>query len=123
MSGTKFLLDTNIVLYLLSGDLTIANLIHNKEIYLSFITEIELLSFRDITDVELSSVKEFLGSCKVVDINEHIKERTVGIRKYHGLKLPDSIIAATSEYLGIPLLTADKAFKRVENVNSIFYEA
>jgi hypothetical protein len=32
MNGNSFLLDTNIVLYLLSGDKTIASLINEKEV-------------------------------------------------------------------------------------------
>jgi predicted nucleic acid-binding protein len=36
--------------------------------------------------------------------------------------LPDTIIAATSGYLKLPLLTADKDFQEIENVELIFYQ-
>lgn len=42
MNGNNLLVDTNIVIYLLSGDKTIADLLDKKKIYISFITEIEL---------------------------------------------------------------------------------
>jgi predicted nucleic acid-binding protein len=38
------------------------------------------------------------------------------------LKLPDSIIAASSIFLQIPLITADKEIKNVEGLNIIYYE-
>lgn len=43
MSGNKFLIDTNIALYLLSGNKTIANILDGADLYLSFISELELL--------------------------------------------------------------------------------
>lgn len=52
MSGTKFLLDTNVVLYLLSGDETIAELVNGKQLYISFISELELLGYGEITTLE-----------------------------------------------------------------------
>ena len=45
MNGSEYLIDTNIALYLLSGDQTLASLLHQKRIYLSIISEIELLGF------------------------------------------------------------------------------
>lgn len=44
MSGTNYLLDTNIILYLLSGDKVLAEIIGDKPPYISFITEMKLLS-------------------------------------------------------------------------------
>ena len=45
MSGNKLFIDTNIVLYLLNGDQTLAELLHEKQLYISFITELELLAY------------------------------------------------------------------------------
>ena len=122
MSGTKFLLDTNVVLYLLSGDETIAELVNEKQLYVSFITELELLAYQEITEEEQNQIKSFLKECTVINISEQIKEKTIRIRKLHKVKLPDSIIAATSEYLNIPLITADVGFKKIEKLSTIFYE-
>lgn len=49
MSGNSIFIDTNIVLYLLSGDITIAELLNEKTIFISFITELELLGYKDIS--------------------------------------------------------------------------
>jgi hypothetical protein len=52
MNGYSIFLDTNIVLYLLSGDKTVADLLNDRTIFLSFVTELELLGYKDITPDE-----------------------------------------------------------------------
>jgi predicted nucleic acid-binding protein len=38
------------------------------------------------------------------------------------MKLPDSIIAATSLFMEIPLLTADKGFQKISQLNLALFE-
>lgn len=121
MNGTKLLLDTNIVLFLLSGDRTIANLIDGKQLYISIITELELLGYQSITEEDQKQIKAFLGECKIVNIGSQIKDTTIELRKAYNLKLPDSIIAATSKHLDIPLITSDIGFDKIEEVNVLMY--
>ena len=45
MSGTKLLLDTNIVLYYLGGDTVLASLLDQREVFHSLITEMEMLGY------------------------------------------------------------------------------
>jgi len=52
MSGNNFMVDTNIILYILNG---------NKE---SFITELELLGFKGIKENEKEIIKDFLLNVK-----------------------------------------------------------
>ena len=52
MSGNNLFIDTNIILYLLNGDQTLVNLLDKKTWYLSFITELELLGFKQLDDAE-----------------------------------------------------------------------
>lgn len=122
MSGRKLLLDTNILLYLLGGDQTLVDILQEKRIYISFITELELLSFKNLRPSDKEDIEELLCQCMIVDINSGIKQDTIEIRKTHGLKLPDAIIAATSQYLDIPLLSADKAFGKVDSLSLVSYE-
>jgi len=48
MSGNKIFLDTNILLYLLGGDTTIAELLNGKQFYIAFITQLELLGYSEL---------------------------------------------------------------------------
>lgn len=52
MSGTNLLLDSNIILYLLGGDVTLADFLSEKQLFVSIITEMELLSFKGLTGKE-----------------------------------------------------------------------
>ena len=51
MSG-RILIDTNIFIYLTKGDENVIEFIQNKNIFVSFITELELLSFKNINSDE-----------------------------------------------------------------------
>ncbi|MEN8249777.1 MAG: type II toxin-antitoxin system VapC family toxin [Bacteroidota bacterium] len=122
MSGNKLFLDTNILLYLLQGDVTLTEVLDGKQFYVSFITELELLSYSGLKSSDLKVVHELLGECVVIDINAEIKQLAVKFRKQYKVKLPDTIIAATSLYLNIPLITADSDFKKLKELELVFYE-
>jgi predicted nucleic acid-binding protein len=121
MSGTKLFLDTNIVLYLLNGDKTLAETIDEKQIFISFISEIELLSYRGINLKEKNAIKKFIEECSIIDVNHRIKELSTQFRLKYNLKLPDALVAASAFYLGIPLLTADKDFSKLDELSLILY--
>lgn len=122
MNGDKLFLDTNIILYLLNGDETIAELLNGKQLYISIITELELLGFKGITKKEEKIVADFITQCKVININDIIKKQAVGIRKNYGTKLPDSIIIASALHMELPLVTADAEFKKAGELALVFYE-
>jgi len=88
MSGRKLFLDTNIILYLLNGDETLAELLNMKQLYISVITEIELLGFNGINTADEKIIKEFISQCKVININEKIKDETIRLRKNIIQKFP-----------------------------------
>lgn len=122
MSGRNFLIDTNIALYLLKGNSTVTELLDGNHVFVSFITELELLSFKGISTKEKQAVKNFLNECSIIDINHEIKELTISIRQRYGTKLPDSIIAATSIYLDMPLISADKGFRKISDLTLALFE-
>ncbi len=122
MSGDKLFIDTNIALYLLSGDTTIAQLLNEKTFYISFITQLELLGYFGITKNDEKEITAFIKHCTIIDINNSIKEQVISLRKKYHLKLPDCIIMASSIYLDIPIITADADFKKVEEIDLLYYE-
>jgi len=122
MNGNSVLLDTNIVLYLLSGDKDLSDLLFNKKLYVSFVTQLELLSYQEISREEQNEINDFLEDCIIIDINSKIKEEVIRIRQIKKIKLPDSIILATSIYLDIPVISSDVGFSKVESANVIYYQ-
>ena len=117
MSGNKFLLDTNAVLYVLNGDETLADFLFEKELYISIITEMELLSYKNITPKEEKTIKDFLSEFVIVNVDDKIKSNSILVKKTSDMKLPDSIIAGTSISLKLPLLTSDKQFRTVKGLD------
>jgi hypothetical protein len=121
MNGNSILLDTNIVLYFLSGEETLIPLLEENNIFLSFITQLELLGSKNIADADKFKINQFIEECTIIDITPGIKEFTISRRQNYSLKLPDSIIMATSLWLNIPLITADNDFKKVTSADLIFF--
>jgi predicted nucleic acid-binding protein len=122
MSGNKFLLDTNAILYILGGDEALSTLLYNERLYISIITEMELLSYKSITVRERQQIKNFLSDFVIVNITDAIKDQTIEVKKNSHLKLPDSIIAATAIVLDISFVTSDKQFKTIADLNLLYYE-
>lgn len=111
--------DTNVAIYLLSGDEHLAELLQGMDTKLSFITELELLSKPNNTPEETSKTKSFINQCTVVDISPAIKKKVIEIRLKMKIKLPDAIIAASAITLDLPIITADKQFEKIAGLSSI----
>ncbi len=123
MSGSRLFVDTNILIYLLKGDSTLETFLQDKHIYISFITEMELLGFANISAEEELQIRILLSQCVIVDLELGIKELAISTRKNYKLRLPDSIIVASALFLDIPFITADKGLQRLEEtLGLIIYE-
>lgn len=122
MNGNNVLLDTNIVLYLLSGEETLIPILEEKNLFLSFISQLELLGARYLNDDDRLKIEQFISECTIIDITEGIKEVAVEIRQKYKIKLPDCIIAATALWLNMPLITADQDFKKIDIADLIYFE-
>jgi len=122
MNGNSILVDTNILLYFLGGDDSLIPVLEDKQIVISFVTEIEVLGYHNLTEKERKKTLEFIDRCIIIDIPAGIKELTINIRRQKKLKLPDCIIIATAIYLNIPILTADEDFKNIKEADILFYQ-
>ena len=116
MNGIDFLADTNALIYLLNGNSCMRPFLQNKLAF-SVISEMELLSFSGITSDVESNIKSLLFDCKEITITNEIKEKTIEIRKKYKTKLPDAIVAASAIANNLPLITADKGFNQIEELN------
>jgi predicted nucleic acid-binding protein len=81
MNAIKYLLDTNNVLYMLGGNQTFAEHLHFKNLYASFITEIELLVYKNLSAKEANATKDFLSQFRIINIDEAIKTEAIQLRK------------------------------------------
>jgi predicted nucleic acid-binding protein len=86
MNGNNILIDTNIAIYLLDGDTSLAEILHQKRLALSFITQLELLGYPGITDKEERQIEYMLENCVVIDVN-HIITSDKDFKKREELNL------------------------------------
>jgi len=119
MNGKEILIDTNIVLYLLKGNDTLEEMLQGKDSYLSFITELELIGFPNISVKEEKQIIELLNDCLIISLNNGIKKNYIELRKKYHLRLADAIIAARAIALNIPLITSDKQFATVKELKLV----
>ena len=122
MNGNNIFIDTNIALYLLSGDSTIEDILNQKTVFISFVTELELLSYKKLTLQDILKIDLFLADVTIIDLNAEIKKITIELRKTYSLKLPDAIIAASSYHLNCPFLTADKKLSNISELDILLYQ-
>ncbi len=121
MNDDKILVDTNIFISLLNRHPKISDFL-SKKWWFSFITEIELLGKPGITRHETKIIEELLSICTKVPHGEDINKITITLKQKYSLKTPDAIIAASSIYLQLPLLTFDKGIKKIEELDLILLD-
>jgi len=105
-----------------NGNIELAQLLDEKNIIISFITELELLSKPGLTLAEKKIIKSFLNDCTIYDINAIIKDRVIDLKQSIKIKLPDAIIASTALWLNVPLVSADADMKKIKSLNLISIE-
>lgn len=119
MSGDNIVIDTSLIINLFNGVEEVQALITGRNLFVSVISEIEVLSFPGLAPAAKQLLKAFLSECYIVDIEPNIKELTIDIRSKSKIKLPDAVIAATAIYFDLPLFTMDKGFNRISNLNAV----
>lgn len=108
---------------MLRGDRSAADAIHEQEVFISFITRMELLGKPGMSAAEVRAVEAFLDEWPMVELDRSLMERALLLRRAHRLKIPDALIAATALYLDVPLLTADRVFERLNGeLRLLMYE-
>lgn len=83
---------------------------------ISAITEIELYAKPSLSPVERQDVRAFLSKATLVELPLDVREEAARIRRDHGLKLPDAIIAATAKTIGAEPLSNDRQMARVPDL-------
>ncbi len=112
MNGARFLLDTNIVIGLLSRSEPVISLLTQRQVAImqcafSAITRMELLSYHCLKPADRQTIEQLLSRMKYLPITSAIEDATIAFRQKHKGKLPDAIIAATADHHQLELLTLD----------------
>jgi len=115
--------DTNAIIFFLqdllpeSSKLSLFKELNRRDQYYSIITEIELLSWKRLTEKEKLVISDFLSHFRKIELSEEVKDETIRIRKKLNIKIPDAIIAASALVQGQELLTQNqKDFEKVKGL-------
>lgn len=115
--------DTNAIIFFLqdllpeSSKLSLFKELNRRDQYYSIITEIELLSWKKLTEKEKLVISDFLSHFRKIELFEDVKDETIRIRKRLNIKIPDAIIAASALVQGQELLTHNqKDFEKVKGL-------
>ena len=117
MNGIDYLLDTNVMVYILQGNPCVQHFAHEDMFSISCITEMELLGRFQISEEEKCTITRMLSQCFIIDINYYIKQLAINIRQNTHMKLPDALIAATALQYNLTLVSADKDFCKVADLD------
>ena len=83
----------------------------------------EILGVKEITEQEANIRQTAIDFCITIPFTNTIKNKAISLKRLVKIPLPDAIIAATAIAEGLTLVTADKGFKRIKELQLILIEA
>ena len=121
-NGVNLLIDSNILIYWLKGNLNTAQILSENIIHYSIITGIEVKGHTSlISEEQKIKFQKVLNRFHKIYLTEDIKEQAIEYKIQYNLKTPDTIIAATSRFLKLPLITGDKKLLQVKNIVTVLF--
>ena len=86
-------------------------------VYVSAVTELELLAYSGLSPEEESSIEELLATISVIPVDSRIARLAALVRRHYRLKVPDSVIAATAMFTGSRLVTRNtRDFRKIPSL-------
>lgn len=120
-----YTLDTNAIIYYLKNDSHAVDtleevVVTGAPVFISTITELELLSLSTLDAKEEKAIEKFLLTLSHIPVDSRIARISAALRRTYLFKTPDSIIAATALFTGSSLLTRNvKDFQKVDNLHVV----
>jgi predicted nucleic acid-binding protein len=111
--------DTNVIIYSIKGLKETEPYVRGFDFAIAEVSIIELLGVKGIDDFTLRKREEFIGDCIILNYNSYIREIAIRLKQKYTFRIPDALIAATSMHYDIPLVTADKEFKKIDELEVI----
>lgn len=117
-----YTLDTNAIIYYVKGDERVVAVIEDLvgsdyPIYVSVLTEAELFSYSNLTDIEIEHIDNLLRTISIIPLDSRLARLAGMVRRMYKAKLADSIIASTALITGSTLLTRNiNDFKKIANL-------
>ncbi len=117
MNGDKIFLDSNMIIYLCSGKISVDDLICDKNQYfISVVTYMEVLGYKFDSLDEETFIKTLLEMFEIVYIDKMISHKVITLRKMYKIKLPDAIVCTTALENDAILYSNDKQLKQIKDL-------
>ena len=105
-----YTLDTNAIIYYLDDDPTVVPLLdpifgQDIAIFVSVVTELELLSHPGLTEEDMAAIQQLLTSVVIFPLESRLAQLAGALRRQYHLKTPDSVVAATALLTRTTLVT------------------
>ena len=105
-----YTLDTNAIIYYLDEDPTVVPLLdpilgQDIAIFVSVVTELELLSHPGLTEEDMTEIQQLLTSVVIFPLESRLAQLAGALRRQYHLKTPDSVVAATALLTRTTLVT------------------
>ena len=81
MSGIDLIVDTNLLINLAEGKLGADHYLYGNKLFVSVITEIELLGWYKITNGQKQFFSDLLNDCKIVELMPDIKKISIELKQ------------------------------------------
>ncbi len=121
----RYLLDSNTVIDYIAGlhpakAKQWLNQLLDKEMNVSVITKMEVLSFDPEKDDNYSILIDFFDESNIFELTDDVVNKTIQIRQKQKIKLPDAVIASTALINGLILISRNtKDFKKIPDLDVI----
>jgi predicted nucleic acid-binding protein len=73
---------------------------------------------KDVATLRSSTIR---GDFRIVDVNYETAVRSAELRSRHRIPMADSVIAATAQIHGCPLVSDDAHFKKIDELKTRWY--
>lgn len=111
------LLDSNTIIYLSKGLLSIDDVLPDEETYaVSVVTYMEVMGYPFESEHEEQLITELFSHFNIIMIDTHIANQVIALRKAHKIKLPDAVICATALTHQSQLFTNDVRLKQIKEL-------
>ena len=114
MNGS-YLLDTNVFINAIRDGVKLPSAFYAY----SVITELELLSFPELTSEDELTIRSVLSRMTKVILSDDIRRETIQVRRSTRMKLPDSIISASAVVISACLVTDDAKLAEQHGGNAV----
>jgi hypothetical protein len=124
MWEVNVLLDTNVLVYHVAGDLAATRFldetIAQESFYLSILSMIEFLGWHGHTNDEFVKCKELIELATILPISKEVADKAIELRRAKRVKLVDAVIASTALMNNLSLVTTNiRDFKGIRDLQII----